>query len=92
MIPLRRDPPRNHPRRRRLLARPRAEGQQASSSTGELRGVAALPRGTVSGKPTVTFRVDLPDGTVVLAETTLSLFLSAADAFKARHGDPLFAA
>lgn len=55
---------------------------------GELRGVAALPRGTESGKPTVTVRVELPDGTVVLAETTLTLFLSAADAFKARHGDP----
>jgi hypothetical protein len=55
---------------------------------GELRGVATLPQGTVSGKPTVTVRVELPDGTVVLAETTLSLFLSAADAFKARHGDP----
>jgi hypothetical protein len=54
----------------------------------ELRGVAALPRGTVSGKPTVTFRVDLPDGRTVLAETTLALFLTAADAFKARHGDP----
>jgi hypothetical protein len=50
--------------------------------------VATLPRGTESGKPTVTVRINLPDGRVVLAETTLGLFLSAADAFKARHGDP----
>jgi hypothetical protein len=55
---------------------------------GELRAIAALPKGTESGKPTVTVRVELSDGTVILAETTLTLLLSAADAFKARHGDP----
>lgn len=55
---------------------------------GELRSVAALPRGTTSGKPTVGFKVVLPDGRVVFAQTTLSLFLTAGDAFKARYGDP----
>jgi hypothetical protein len=54
----------------------------------DLTAVAPLEHGTALGKPTVTFRVDLPDGKVVLAQTTLSLFLSAADAFKARLGDP----
>lgn len=55
---------------------------------GEFTAVAALPQGTVQGRPTVAVRVELPDGTVVLAETTLALFLTAADAMKARHGDP----
>jgi hypothetical protein len=77
------DPAQHHPRRRRLLARPRREG----SGRGRPDAVAPLEHGTELGKPTVTFRVDLPDGKVVLAQTTL-LFLSAADAFKARLGDP----
>jgi hypothetical protein len=33
---------------------------------GELEAVAALPNGTVSGAPSVTVRVTLPDGTIVL--------------------------
>lgn len=55
---------------------------------GDLQSVAALPHGTESGKPTVGFKVVLPDGKVVFAQTTLSLFLTAGDAFKARYGDP----
>lgn len=61
---------------------------------GTIDGATALPNGTVSGKPTVTFRIGVADPTgqeppgVVLAETTLALFLTAADAFKARYGDP----
>lgn len=50
--------------------------------------VACLPHGMLSGAPSVTIRLDLPDGTVALAETSLALFLMAADAFVARHGDP----
>lgn len=50
--------------------------------------VAYLPEGTVRGEPSVTIRVDLPDGRVVLAETTLALFLQAADLFRARHRRP----
>jgi hypothetical protein len=53
-----------------------------------LDAVAAMARGTQSGKPTVMCRVNLPDGSVVVAETTLALFLAAADAFRIRHGDP----
>jgi hypothetical protein len=55
---------------------------------GQFKAVAALPQGTASGKPSVAVRVELPDGTVVVAETTLALFLTAADAIKARYGDP----
>lgn len=50
--------------------------------------VAALAGGMSSGKPSVMLRIDLPSGEAVLAETSLALFLSAADAFKARYGDP----
>lgn len=51
-------------------------------------GVAALTGGMTSGKPSVAFRIDLPDGTTVIAETSLALFLTAADALKAKYGDP----
>jgi hypothetical protein len=51
--------------------------------------VAGLAGGMQSGKPSVAFRIDLPeDGHIVLWETSLALFLSAADALKARYGDP----
>lgn len=54
----------------------------------EAVSVACLPRGMNSGKPTVAIRLDLPDGTAVIGQTSLALFLTAADAFKARYGDP----
>jgi hypothetical protein len=42
----------------------------------------------VSGKPSIAIRLDLDDGSSVVAETSLALFLMAADAFKAKYGDP----
>lgn len=51
-------------------------------------GVTALAGGMQSGKPSVALRIDLDDGAVVIAETSLALFLTAADALKARYGDP----
>ena len=50
--------------------------------------VTGLEGGMQSGRPSVAIRLDLEDGRVVLAETSLALFLSAADALKARYGDP----
>ena len=50
--------------------------------------IAGLARGMVSGKPSVTIRFDLDDGTFAIAETSLALFLMAADGLKARYGDP----
>ncbi len=50
--------------------------------------VAALTEGMVSGKPSVGLGIVLPDGHWVFAETSLRLFLTAADALKARYGDP----
>ncbi len=52
-----------------------------------LSGIAGLPHGTVEGRPSVTVRIELPDGQTVLAETTLRLFLRAAEALRARYGN-----
>ena len=48
--------------------------------------VAALPGGMTNGGTSIMLRIDLPDGRVVLAETSLALFLAAADAFRVRYG------
>lgn len=50
--------------------------------------VSALPAGMESGKPSVAMIAELPDGSYVFAETSLVLFLTAADALRARYGDP----
>jgi len=50
--------------------------------------VTSLAGGTTSGAPSIAIIAELPDGSFVFAETTLKLFLTAADMFKARHGDP----
>jgi len=47
----------------------------------KLSGIARIPGGMASGKSSVTFRVDLPDGGVVLAQTSMDLFLYAAMLF-----------
>ena len=49
--------------------------------------VAALSGGMQSGRPSVALRIDLPDGRVVIAETSMRLFLGAARAFRARYGE-----
>jgi hypothetical protein len=45
--------------------------------------LAMLREGTVGNRPSVTIRLDLPDGRVVLAQTSLRLFLAAAEVFRA---------
>lgn len=52
--------------------------------------IAGLSGGMVSGKPSVAIGVFLDDGGCVLTETSLALFLSAADALKAKFGDPRY--
>lgn len=47
--------------------------------------IAALSSGMESGKPSVAIRIDLPDGSVVIAETSMRLFLGAAEVFRARY-------
>lgn len=44
--------------------------------------VARLSGGMGSGKDSVAFRIDLPDGSVVVSETSMKLFLHAADVFR----------
>lgn len=50
--------------------------------------VSAVPDGMASGAPSVCIRIELENGNTVLAETSLALFLMAADMLKARYGDP----
>lgn len=49
--------------------------------------VALLDDGMQSGRPSVTIRIDLPDGKTVLTETSLRLFVLAGRAFAARYPD-----
>lgn len=44
--------------------------------------VGALPVGMRSGKTAVEIAIPLPDGTVILTETSLALFLMAAKALE----------
>ncbi len=55
----------------------------------EHMAVAALSSGMTSGRPSVAIRFDLPDGKVVIAETSMRLFLGAADMFRARYGNEI---
>jgi hypothetical protein len=46
--------------------------------------IAALRGGMQSGRTSLAIRLDLPDGSTVIAETSLALFTHAAAAFVAR--------
>jgi hypothetical protein len=50
--------------------------------------IAGFKYGMESGRPSVGIRMNLDDGTCAIASTSLRLFLTAADALKARYGDP----
>lgn len=49
--------------------------------------IGALEGGMVSGRPSVAIRIDLPDGRIVVAETSLRLFQVANAALLGRFGD-----
>lgn len=49
--------------------------------------IAVLENGMASGLPSVAFRIDLPDGQVVVAQTSAVLFLNAARVIAARYRD-----
>lgn len=56
---------------------------------GEVTGVALLPEGMQSGLASVSYRIQLPTGEVVIAQTSLALLVGAAKAFIAaeeKHG------
>lgn len=65
-----------------------AHGDPVVASNDSPIHVATLDSGMVRGKPSIAFGIVLPDGRWVFAETSLALFLVAADAFRAAHGDP----
>ena len=49
--------------------------------------IAVLPGGTSSGRPSVTIRIELPTGEIVLAQTTARLFCSAGRMITSRYPD-----
>jgi hypothetical protein len=51
-------------------------------------GYTALAGGMESGATSVMFRLDLPDGRVVLAETSLALLVAAVNATRVKHPSP----
>lgn len=51
--------------------------------------VGGMAHGTATGKPVVHICLEDPEtGGFLVAQTTLALFLTAADILKAKHGDP----
>lgn len=48
--------------------------------------VAGIPEGMQSGKPSVGFIVQLPDGKYVWSEISLAMFQTINRAFQARYG------
>lgn len=46
-----------------------------------------LPKGMQSGRTSVSIVIPLADGSVVIAESSLRLFLAAASALRARYGE-----
>ena len=59
---------------------------------GEIQTIGALPSGMRSGNPSIGIVVKVLDKDgeehFIFGETSLKLFLSAADIFKAEYGDP----
>jgi len=51
-------------------------------------GLCVLPGGMTSGRPSVAFRLDLPDGQVVCAEASWRVLATAVRAIAARYGWP----
>ena len=47
--------------------------------------VAVLEMGMSSGRPSVAIRIDLPDGQVVVAQTSARLFCAAGRAIAAKY-------
>ena len=62
-----------------------AEFKERELVSGEQLIVCALSRGMASGRPSVAVACELPDGKVFFAQTSLRLFLAAADALRARY-------
>ena len=68
----------------RLSERRVSEFADATLTTAPIE-VAVVPRGMRSGRPALVFLIELPDGTLVAARTTMRLFLQMADALRERY-------
>lgn len=60
--------------------------QEKPFGSGMATHVAVLPNGTSSGKPSISIRGKLDDGTEVVLQTTWNLLYTAARAIEARYG------
>lgn len=70
------------------LAEKARRDQLIHLGNGTSLGLAALQAGMTSGRASVAFRFDLPDGRSVLAETSLRALYSATKALVLRFGEP----
>ena len=70
------------------LGAKRQAGELVHLGEGSTIGVIVLEGGMSSGRASVAFRIDLPDGRVVVAETSWRLLAMACRAIAARHGWP----
>lgn len=50
--------------------------------------IAVIPGGMASGRPSIALRLDLPDGKVVVTETSLQAWVAATAAMRARYPEP----
>ena len=60
------------------------EGKEVIHLVGDIT-IASLSKGMESGKPSVALGFELPDGRVVIAETSLQLLVAAVKALMAKH-------
>lgn len=57
--------------------------------TCRIHSITGLPGGLKSGRASAAVIIDLPDGSVVFAETSMRILLCALRAFQARYGHEL---
>lgn len=60
-----------------------ARATAQANGLGRITRIGRLPRGTTTGKSTITVMIKMPDGREFMAETTMVLFQHAAKALKA---------
>lgn len=52
---------------------------------GDLEAITTLEAGTAEGRPSVGFIIKTQDGRVIFTDTTMHIFLAAADMMRARY-------
>lgn len=70
------------------LAQKQRAGKFVHLGDGHTIGLAALSAGMTTGRASVAFRFDLPDGTAVLVETSLRNLWNATSALVVKYGEP----